>query len=116
MLLALFRAYHDRVHPEVHTQGLEERDLGYEANLLTPPEVELPLYATQKRRRILRGIRRMVERGWATVEARPPHGTYYVCLTAEGERFARQLARPWWRRVWERLRPGRADGRGGYDA
>jgi len=107
MVWALARAYRDPIRPWVREQGLEERDLAFEAGLLDPWEVEMPTYATQKRGRIVRLLREMQRRGWVDLEPRPPYGAYYVRLRPDAmEALAR--ARPGWgarlRRWWRALR------------
>lgn len=102
MLLALVRAYQDSLHPAIHTDGIEERDLAFEADLLSPAEVEPIMYGNQKRGHILRLLRAMKERGWIDYQ-QTPYGTYRVVLKAEGERDATELQRSWWSRLRERL-------------
>lgn len=108
MVWALARAYQDPIRPWVREQGLEERDLAFEAGLLAPWEVEMPTYATQKRGRIVRLLREMERRGWVDLEARPPYGAYYVRLRPDATAVLAR-ARPGLlgrlRRWWRRLRP-----------
>ena len=104
MLLALVRAYRDPLRPHIRQQGLDERDLAFEADLLIPAEVELPVYASQKRGAILRVLREMKARGWVDLRPTPPIGAYSVVLQAPGEAQAFRLLQPWWSKVWERLR------------
>ncbi|MBI4234423.1 MAG: hypothetical protein HY686_08285 [Chloroflexi bacterium] len=113
LLLTLVRAYHDPLRPAVRAKGLDERDLAFEADLLIPAEVEIPVYATQKRGYILRLLRGMESKEWVELEAAPPYGVYRVILKAAGEEYARALMRPWWvklREGWQaRLRKGREE-------
>ncbi len=102
MLLALVRAYGDSARPQVRANGLEERDVGFESNLLTPPETELTVYATQKRGRVLSLMRQMQSRGWARMEVMPPRGAYYLFLLPKGVEYAARITRPWWRRALDR--------------
>ena len=107
MLLALARAFHDPIRPNIRTQGIEERDLAFEAGLLIPAEVEMTIYSSQKRNRVLRLLEDMKSRGWVEMEPTPPTGAYHVFLKPQGEEYVRELLRPWWNRVWSWLRARR---------
>lgn len=102
MLFALVRAYGDSSRPKVREQGLEERDLAFEADLLSPADMELTVYATQKRGRVLSLMRQLQARGWAKMEVMPPRGAYHIFLLPKGVEHAHQVARPWWRKALER--------------
>jgi len=104
MLVALVRAYQDGFRPNVQSTGLDERDVAYEAGMLTPKEVELTVYATQKRGRVLRLLREMESWGWVGLQVAPPQGAYSVFLYTEGLEVAREHLRPWWSRVVRRFR------------
>ena len=99
ILVALARASSDPLRPHVVEDGLEERDLAFEAGLLSPPEVELSVYATRKRNRVLSLLKEMTGRHWIQMQVRPPSGAYYVYLQDEGIRRMRQRSRPPWYRV-----------------
>ncbi|MSQ13662.1 MAG: hypothetical protein EXR47_05975 [Dehalococcoidia bacterium] len=102
MLLALVLAYGDSARPQVREKGLEERDVAFEADMLAPPEMELTVYATQKRGRVLSLMREMHARGWARMEVIPPRGAYHLFLLPKGMEHAAQITRPWWRRALDR--------------
>ena len=104
VLLALTRATHDPIRPKVREEGLEERDLAFEAQLLTPAEVEMSVYATQKRNRVLRLLRDMRDRGWIQMEPKPPTGAYYVSLKDSGLLYVQERMRPPWSKLWGRVR------------
>jgi hypothetical protein len=104
LLQALVRAHQDPVHPDIRTKGIEERDLAFEAGLLTPVEVEMTVYATQKRGRVLRLLREMGEQGWVEMKPVPPYGAYHIFLKDAGVTVLRERLRPWWSKLWERLR------------
>ena len=104
VLLALTRAFHDPIRPKVREEGLEERDLAFEARLLTPAEVEMSVYATQKRNRVLRLLRDMRDRGWIEMEPKPPTGAYHVYLKSTGLLYVRERLRPPWSRLWDHVR------------
>ena len=104
VLLALTRAFHDPIRPKVREEGLEERDLAFEAHLLTPAEVEMSVYATQKRNRVLRLLRDMRDRGWIEMEPKPPTGAYYVSLKPIGLLYVREHMRAPWGKLWDRIR------------
>ena len=102
LLVALARAHVDRLRPDVRTDGLDERDLAFEAGLIQPMETELTIYATQKRGRIVRLLTEMKAFGWVEVEARPPVGSYHVMLQSEGMVAVREHLRPWWSKLLDR--------------
>jgi hypothetical protein len=102
MLLALVRAYGDSARRQVRQKGLEERDVAFEADLLTPAETELTVYATQKRGRVLSLMREMQARGWARMAVMPPRGAYHLFLLPKGMEHAVQITRPWWRKSLDR--------------
>ena len=104
VLLALTRAVHDPIRPQVREEGLEERDLAFEARLLTPAEVEMSVYATQKRNRVLRLLRDMRDRGWIEMEPKPPTGAYHVYLKSTGLLYVQERLRPPWIRLWDLVR------------
>lgn len=110
VLSALVRAYQDSIHPDIRAQGIDERDLAFEAGLLSPHEVEMTIYATQKRGRILRLLREMGAQGWVETEVVPPQGAYHVFLLDAGVQVLRESLRPWWSRLWDRLRSRRTGG------
>lgn len=99
ILLALARASNDRVRPHVAAEGLEERDLAFESGLLSPPEVEMSVYATRKRNRVLGLLKEMSERGWIRMQTKPPSGAYYVYLQDAGIELLRERTRPTWHRL-----------------
>ena len=93
MLLILARAYHDPIRPKIRTDGMDERDLAFESGLLEPAEVELAIYGTQKRGRVLRLIREMENRGWVENRVMPPQGAYHVVLKPSGVERVRESQR-----------------------
>ena len=99
ILFALARASTDRVRPHVTEEGLEERDLAFEAGLLSPPEFEISVYATRKRNRVLGLLREMSERGWIRMQIKPPSGAYYVYLQDAGIELLRERTRSIWHRL-----------------
>ena len=102
MLVALARAHNDPRRPIVREKGIEERDLAFEAGFIEPPDMELTIYGTQRRNRILRLIREMQTRGWCQAEQLPPTGAYYVRLLPAGQEAAvqkTQTSRSWWQRM-----------------
>ncbi|MFN3975192.1 MAG: hypothetical protein ACK4K2_07985 [Dehalococcoidia bacterium] len=104
ILFALLRAQHDPSRPNVQEQGLDERDLAFEADLIIPAEMEMAVYATQKRGHILSLLRTMKSRGLVDYAAYPPLGVYRVRLTPQGKETAANLFRPWWARLRNALR------------
>ena len=93
MLYVLVRAYQDPVRPKIRVEGMDERDMAYEAGLLTPVEMETSVYGTQKRGRVLRLLRKMVERSWVDMEAVPPQGAYRIFLKQDGVNHAAESGR-----------------------
>ncbi|MSQ11794.1 MAG: hypothetical protein EXR48_03770 [Dehalococcoidia bacterium] len=104
LLLALVRAHADSLRPNIPQEGIEERDLAFEAGLLAPPDMETNIYATRKRNRIVYLLRKMQERGWARMETVPPRGAYHLFLLPQGVEHAHVVARPWWKRLLDRRR------------
>ena len=111
MLYVLVRAYQDPIRPKIRFEGMDERDLAYEAGMLTPVEMETTVYGTQKRGRVLSLVRRMVELSWVDMEPTPPQGAYHILLKQEGVDYAaahgqlfldrflgwlRSVIRSWW--------------------
>ena len=96
MLHALAGAYRDPSRYDVKANGIEERDLAYEAGLLTPPEVENPLYGTQKRGLVLRLIRDMESFGWVVLTSPSPRGAHFVSLTRYGEELTKANSQTIW--------------------
>ena len=99
MLLALAFASNDPIRPQIRIEGHEERDVAYEAGLLSPREVEMSVYSTQKRGRILHLLGIMREKQWVEFTPKPPTGAYYVFLTAIGYENAINFSKPWWRKA-----------------
>ena len=93
MLYVLVRAYQDPVRPKIRFEGMDERDLAYEAGMLTPVEMEPSIYGTQKRGRVLQLVRKMVERSWVDMEPTPPLGAYHIFLKQEGVDYATEKGR-----------------------
>lgn len=96
LLLALVRARWDPARLDVQEFGMDERDIAYEAGLLSPIETELTVYATQKRGGVLALLRQMREWGWVEFEPKPPMGAYHVFLLTKGQEYALETTRPWW--------------------
>lgn len=103
MLLALAFAFNDPLRPQIRIEGHEERDIAYEAGFLSPKDVEMSVYSTQKRGRILSLLRIMKENQWVDFVPKPPIGAYYVSLTPVGYRKAVQYSTPWWKTIAKRI-------------
>ncbi|MSP78824.1 MAG: hypothetical protein EXR67_04645 [Dehalococcoidia bacterium] len=104
MLEALVRAHYDRRRPAILERGIEERDLAFEAGMLVPLDMEMTIYATQRRNRILRLLREMEQRGWCSMETRPPMGAYFIKVLPAGEAHLAEKIKsrpqPWWQRLF----------------
>ena len=103
VMRALIRACRDHLRPSIREAGIDERDLAFEAGLLTPAEVDSAIYGPQKRNAILRLFRRLQGEGLISMHM-APNGVYQVLPTPKGEQFVEQLARPWYSKMWDRLR------------
>ena len=104
MLVALTRAFNDVSRPNVRAKGIEERDLAFEAGLLEPFEVEMKIYSTQKRNRILKNLRMLEGQGWVELHPTPPTGAYHVFLNTNGEQYVLRLMRPFWQQQLDRIK------------
>lgn len=93
-LVTLVRAHNDARRPAIREKGIGERDLAFEAGMLEPPDMEMTMYATQRRSRVLRVMREMQTRGWCHMDVLPPIGAYFIKLTPEGEQAVAQSADP----------------------
>ena len=104
VLLALMRACRDDLRPAIRREGIDERDLAFEASLLRQPsDVETTTYATRMRNSVLRVLRAMQREGLISMEL-GPSGAYRILPTPQGEKLAALLMRPWHRKLWDRLR------------
>ena len=104
MLLALTRAFNDVSRPKVRVTGIEERDLAFEAGLLEPFEVEMKIYSTQKRNRILKNLKMLQEQGWVELQQTPPTGAYHVFLNSNGEQYMLRIVRPSWKQQLDKIK------------
>ena len=103
MLAALICAHNDPRRPAIRERGIEERDLAFEAGFIEPPDMELTIYGTQRRNRILLVLREMQTHGWCAMEPLPPTGAYYVRLLPAGQEAAvqkTQVSKSWWQRMF----------------
>ena len=107
LLKALARAFRDPRRQDVREQGIEERDLAFEANLLQPMDVELPRYANLKRGSIVRLLEQMERQGFIEFKDPKPGTLLRVLPTAAGKEIGDRLLRPWYIRVLGTLRIGR---------
>ena len=101
LLLALGNAYLDGFRKNIDTDGLDERDLAFEAGLIEPSEMELSTYATQKRGRILQLLSEIAERGWITMYEKPPVGAFRVFISQEGITKFNELNLAWWKKFFK---------------
>jgi hypothetical protein len=97
LILALGNAYLDGFRKTIITNGLDERDLAFEAGLIDPSEMELSVYATQKRGMVLQLLSEIAERRWITMYEKPPVGAYRVFISEEGIKKFNELNSPWWK-------------------
>ncbi|MQF82892.1 hypothetical protein FIM02_01865 [SAR202 cluster bacterium AD-802-E10_MRT_200m] len=104
LLLALTRAFNDTSRSQLIVEGIEERDLAFEAGLLEPFEVELTIYSTRKRNRILTNLKVLQDQGWAELRTMPSTGAYHVFLTLAGQEFLLQLVTPSWKKNLGKIR------------
>ncbi len=95
LLKALVRAFQDPRRPEIMAEGIEERDLAFEADLLLPLEMEIPIYASQKRSSIVRLLEQMQKQGFIEFKNPRPGTLYRILPTPNGEKIGRELLTPW---------------------
>ena len=91
------------MRPSIRHTGIDERDLAFEADLLTPSEMESIIYGPRKRNAVLQ-LFRVIEREGFIVMNMGINGVYRILPTSEGEKFVAQLPQPWYRNLWARLR------------
>lgn len=103
VMLALIRACQDQIRPSIRHTGIDERDLAFEADLLTPPEMESIIYGPRKRNGVLK-LFRAIEREGLIIMNMEGNGVYRILPTSEGEKFVAQLPQPWYRKLWARVR------------
>lgn len=103
VMRALIRACEDRIRPSIRHTGIDERDLAFEAGLLTPSEMESIIYGPRKRNGVLRLFRRMEQDGLIVMNV-AINGVYRILPTSEGEKFVARLPQPWYRKMWNRVR------------
>jgi hypothetical protein len=103
VMRALIRAYQDQIRPSIRHNGIDERDLAFEADLLTPSEMESIIYGPRKRNAVLQLFREMEREGLISMNM-GINGVYRILPTSEGEQFVAQLPQPWYRKMWNRLR------------
>ncbi len=103
LLLALGNAFSDGFRRNIDMEGLDERDLAFEAGLIEPSEMELSTYATQKRGRIIKLLSEIQERGWITMYEKPPVGAYRVFISQEGITKFNELNLAWWKKFFKRF-------------
>ncbi len=101
ILKALAKAVRDPRRSDLRTEGIEERDLAFEAGLLLPMDTELPRYANVKRGAIVRILEQMEKQGLIQFKDAVPGRLYKVLPTAEGESIAERLLRPWHQKLMD---------------
>ena len=104
LLVALVRACKDPRRKYIQEEGMEERDLAYESGMIRMPfDLDMPFYATVKRGRIVQHLNEMNELG--LIEFQEPHqgGFLRVLPTKNGEIEAKQIMRPWFLKLLDRL-------------
>ena len=102
IVLALVSAFRDPRRIDAQTNGLDERDLAFEAQLLDPPDVETARYVGHRRRGILRTYRHMESVGLLRLVDRK--GIYTVFPTEIASSYYDHFTQPFWRRLFSRLR------------
>ncbi len=97
ILKALRRAFQDPKRQHLRSEGMDERDLAFEADLIIPSDMELPRYASIKRGPIIRILEQMENQGLIEFNDPRPGTLYRVLPTRKGEELAESLSRPWYK-------------------
>ena len=99
MLKALVRACREPRRQNLRSEGMDERDLAFEANLIIPMDMDMPRYAQIKRGAIVRVLEQMKNQGLIEFIDPRPGTLYKVVPTPNGEEIGERLARPWYQRL-----------------
>lgn len=102
IIVALVDAFRNPRRIDIHTNGLDERDLAFEAHLLDPPDVETARYVGHRRRGVLRTYRHMEGIGLLRLVDRK--GINSVFPTEIANLYYDHFTQPFWRRLLSRLR------------
>lgn len=103
ILKALVRAFRDPKRQSLKSEGMDERDLAFEADLIIPIDMEMPRYAQVKRGAIKRALDQMRSQGLIEFKDYRPGTLYRIIPTPLGESLGETLSRPWYRRLRDRL-------------
>jgi hypothetical protein len=105
LLVSVVNSFHNPRRQALWEEGLDERDMAVEVGFLPPAAVDGNAYTGPVRRPIVAAIETMRDRGW--IEVLPPGNPYTIMRvrpTPEGQRTARALQQPWYRKLLARLR------------
>ena len=102
MLIALVRGYRDPGRREVRVEGMDERDLAVEANILIPADIDIPNYDLRRHKAVVQAIQQMESKGWVHVGNKPRDIFGFwsgIKPTPKGVYIALLLMRPWYQKV-----------------
>ena len=99
LLIALVKAFKNPKRKSLWDNGLEERDLAFEASLLSPMDMELARYATTKRRTIVNILEQLEIQCLIHFEDKDPGKLYKIFPTQDGFSVGEKLMRPWFIKI-----------------
>ena len=62
--------------------------------------MELSVYASQKRGRIIQLLSEISDKGWITIYEKPPIGAYRVFISDDGVRKFNEYNLAWWKKIF----------------
>lgn len=107
ILVALVGAFRNPRRVDLQENGMDERDLAFEANLLDPPDVETARYIGHRRRGVLRTYRHM--EGIGLLRLVDHKGIFSVFPTETAGIHYEYLLKPFWEKWLLRLRKANPD-------
>jgi len=103
LLIALINAFGNPKRKNLQDDGLEERDLAFEAGLLSPMEMELTKYATTKRGKIVYILEKLETQGLIRFHVKTPGILYKIFPTDQGQTIGQKLMEPWYMKIFHAI-------------
>ena len=105
LLIALVKAFKNPTRTAIREEGLDERDLAFEADLLSPMDMELVKYASTKRRSIVNILEQLEIQGLIRFKDKSPGILYKIFPTENGMTIGEKLMRPWFMNIFHSIFP-----------